>query len=611
MAKAKKRKKTSKRGKSVTSRSSGVRVGGLPFRAVVLKGRDFPADLESIGYKPGTIPVVYLPDQPDQGEYSLSLSGSRFAQTRPSGASVRESGLPMMEVLRARALRALAKKMRAVELEDRDAVREADAELEDLFRQIAELAAIEAQIIALLAGKSKKEIERLMKEAAKRKARAAGAGPAQAERAAEEATSKAKKPGFAKDADDLLNEMFAQREVEEKRRKGKRGKGMASNPEVLSAPHKGVRHTLMLTPATSDTPGAMTVVLGPRAYQHATLSVSGAQKEMAKNRSYSKRMHMARKRMRRNPLGADLSQIGAPLLGAGAGFLASRVVNALALWGASKANLDLSKPLSGVLVRLGATGLGIAGTLAFGDKIGLRDQTTRLSVAAGMALNAIDSSVRSGLAGSMADSHPIVQSIALGAHDYVDVSHAGAPYAPMMGEYVAQQLNGLGAYVAQAAAGDGTGEYVAQQLNGMGEYVAQQLNGLGMYSEGVDPADQSTIDGMLNVAEAAAGVGATEVMAATAGLGTEIMAATAGLGADQSDGRGVRTSRGIFNFFTEPVGPKRARLSKVSIEQAPMPVAPVGPAMPGAVPIEEQLYTPEGRGYAGGIFSRHIFGGMS
>jgi hypothetical protein len=115
---------------------------------------------------------------------------------------------------------------------------------------------------------------------------------------------------------------------------------------------------------------------------------------------------------------------------------------------------------------------------------------------------------------------------------------------------------------------------------------------------------------MINGAESVAGLG-TEVMAATAGLGmTEVMAATAGLGDAQGMNRGIVTRRGVYNFFTQPVMPGRGNVPFVSIEDAPMPVVGMGPARPGAVPIEGQVSTPEGRGYAGGIFARNVFGSM-
>ena len=321
---------------------------------------------------------------------------------------------------------------------------------------------------------------------------------------------------------------------------------------------------------------------------------------------------MAKRRMRANPLTDDLMALGRPVLGATAGFAASRAVNALALYGLSKTKMDLSGAGAQIGIRAAATAVGVVGTLTLGDKVGyIRDNRT--SIVTGMILNVLEGAVR-GLAKdklTAADANPYIRNLALGDSGYYDMSHAGAPYSPMMGEYVSQSLNGgMGSYIAQAAAG--MGEYVSQSLNGsgdgLGEYVSQSLNG---YMEGVDPSDQESVDAMINTAESVAGLGATEVMAATAGLdGTEVMAATAGLDGTQGMNRGIVTRRGVYNFFTQPVMAGRANIPAVSIEDAPMPVVPMGGAVPGAVPISDQVSTPEGRGYAGGIFGRHIFGTM-
>jgi hypothetical protein len=274
--------------------------------------------------------------------------------------------------------------------------------------------------------------------------------------------------------------------------------------------------------------------------------------------------------------------------------------------------MDLSGTGAQLGIRAAATAVGVVGTLTLGDKVGLiRDNRT--SIVTGMLLNVVESAVRNLAASRLgADANPYLRNLALGA-SYYDTAHAGAPYSPMMGEYVSQSLNGdMGSYIAQAAAG--MGEYVSQSLNGgdgLGEYVSQSLNGLGEYAEGVDPSDQEGVDGMISNAESVAGLGMTEVMAATAGLGmTQVMAATAGLGATQGMNRGLVTRRGVYNFFTQPVAAGRANIPTVSIEDAPMPVVGMGPARPGAVPIGDQVSTPEGRGYAGGIFGRHIFGTM-
>ena len=398
--------------------------------------------------------------------------------------------------------------------------------------------------------------------------------------------------------------------------------------------------------------GTVSVIIGPQMIPHALLTLRQVQEEVKKNGFDSLEMNMARKRkghkMNNNPLGSDLMELGGPVLGATAGFAASRVVNALALWGLSKANMNVSSNMAQVGVRAAATGLGVAATLMYGDKLGAVVDRNRASIATGMVLNVLEGAVRTFAKGGLeaADANPIFKNVALGDSDdmgYYDLSHNGAPYSPMMGEYVSQSLNGmgeydsmdgmgeyvsqslngdLGSYVAQAAAG--VGEYVSQSLNGsgdgIGEYVSQSLNG---YVEGVDPSEMNGIDGMIDNAEAVAGVGATEVMAATAGFGatevmaatagfgaTEVMAATAGLGNEQGMNRGIVTRQGVYNFFTQPVTPSGGRIQSVSIEDAPMPVVPMGGARPGAVPLSEQVATPEGRGYAAGIFGRHLFGTM-
>ena len=371
---------------------------------------------------------------------------------------------------------------------------------------------------------------------------------------------------------------------------------------------------LLMSEAVPDKNGrlpadAVTVVVSPTVQYAVLAKVKEVQKAVKKNGSDFLESNMA-KRVKHNPIGSDLMELGRPVLGATAGFAASRAVNALALYGLSKTQMDLSGTGAQIGIRAAATAVGVLGTLTFGNKVDMiRDNRT--SIVTGMILNVAEVAVRALTSEKLAtpDANPYLRLLALGS-SYADVSHAGAPYAPMMGEYVSQSLNGgMGSYIAQAAAG--MGEYVSQSLNGgdgLGEYVSQSLNG---YSEGVDPSDQEGVDGMINSAEAVAGLSGTEVMAATAGLGaTEVMAATAGLGNVQGMNRGIVTRRGIYNFFTQPVAPSGGRLPTVSIEDAPMPVVNMGGAVPGAVPISDQVSTPEGRGYAGGIFGRHIFGTM-
>ncbi len=414
------------------------------------------------------------------------------------------------------------------------------------------------------------------------------------------------------------------------------------NPMVMAAPETVYAYSpavgkdgrrkgfeLLMSEAVPDKNGrlpadAVTVVVSPTVQYAVLTKVKEVQKAVKKNGSDFLESNMAKRGMKRNPLGSDLMELGRPVLGATAGFAASRAVNALALYGLSKTQMDLSSAGAQIGIRAAATAVGVLGTMTLGNKVDMiRDNRT--SIVTGMILNVAEVAVRALTSEKLAapDANPYLRNLALGA-SYYDMSHAGAPYSPMMGEYVSQSLNGMGEYVSQslnggmgsyiAQAAAGMGEYVSQSLNGgdgLGEYVSQSLNGLGEYAEGVDPSDQEGVDSMINSAEAVAGLSGTEVMAATAGLGaTEVMAATAGLGNVQGMNRGIVTRRGIYNFFTQPVSASGGRLPTVSIEDAPMPVVGMGPARPGAVPIDDQVATPEGRGYAGGIFGRHIFGTM-
>jgi len=195
--------------------------------------------------------------------------------------------------------------------------------------------------------------------------------------------------------------------------------------------------------------------------------------------------------------------------------------------------------------------------------------------------------------------------------------YLGTYYATAgMGEYVQQPLSGVGAYVQDPS----MGEYVQQPLSGVGEYVQQPLSGMGTfyaaagYQEGIDPADHSSIDGLMDVMEATAG-GPYE---AAAGLGTYY--AAAGFG-DDATAAAAAAAPPIQPVVTGAVTP-----------------APVGPpGMPPALPqppfvstetpadiatdvtgvmhrdtkVQKRNYaTDEGRGFAGGIFGRTLFSGM-
>jgi hypothetical protein len=156
-----------------------------------------------------------------------------------------------------------------------------------------------------------------------------------------------------------------------------------------------------------------------------------------------------------------------------------------------------------------------------------------------------------------------------------DLSHAGAPYQGMLG------------------LGGGATMYAAA---GVGEYVDQPMSGLG-YAEGVDPANMATVDRTMNVMEAAAG----SPMEAAAGMG--VMYAAAGLGDEATMGEGEAD----------------AQLAAMYAKRQPpwvSTVMPVSGALPvtGTLPLDREikgsLVTPEGKGFAGGLFARHLFAGM-
>lgn len=587
--------KTSKRGKASKRKTSrGMRVGALPF-VPRLYGKGLTPELKAMGFSAGRVPVVSLVGT--KGYASLATTGTPASRKKKHKAKVDK-----LVRLETKLGKARADLIKAASSGDADRLAAALLKVDDAQKALITHYSFEAGVAAAIAGASPKAIRARMKAAAKATAAATGASPKQAteaERVAEamQASMRHGPHAAARSGGYTAAELKAEEERIER--------AVHANPDAYF--HHGKKRTLVdFQPVPKGTKGAISVVVGPMAVKYATLTP-----KLKSNGHYSARKHMSKKRsMRKNPLGADLAQLGKPVLGAGAGFVASRLLNAVALWGASKANVEfLGKPAGQALLRLGATGVGIAATLMYGDKVAMI-RNNKAPILTGMALNALESTTRAFLTPMAVEGawNPYAASIALGGGYGYDVSHAGAPYSPMMGEYVAQSLNGMGEYVAQSLNGGGMGTYVAEASAGMGEYVAQSLNG----DLGVDPSDQEGVDDMINSAEAYAGLG-TQVMAATAGLGTQVMAATAGLygfGDNQGMDRGIVTKKGIYNFFTQPVAAGRRQLPMVSIADAPMPVTNMGGARPGAVPIDENVATPEGRGYAGGIFGRHVFGTM-
>lgn len=277
-----------------------------------------------------------------------------------------------------------------------------------------------------------------------------------------------------------------------------------------------------------------------------------------------------RHRMRRNQfLGVQwMSDVVKPVAAGTAGFVAARVLsNAVA-------NIDaISGKLGADNTKLLATGLGIVGTLALeralAPKVPILSQN-RGAIVTGMGLALVDRLLGKVTGGAAAYLGEYFEDPSAGMGEYVDQPLGAYVSDPSMGEYVDQPLSGLGTMYATA---------------GMGTLYAAA--GMG-YAEGADPSDQGAIDRQMNVAEAAAGV-------EQAAAGT--LYAAAGLGAD---------AQPPFVSIERPTDMAR----NVTAE---MPY--VKPVAGNAVAREAWggpggFSTPEGKGYAGGMFARHLFSGM-
>jgi hypothetical protein len=648
-------KKTSKAAQKART-SRGMRVAGLHF-APRLYGKKLTPALAALGIRGDRVPVIMSVGEPKVGRGSLEMFGYPSVVQKAARAHVDKTVRLETQLKKA-----------TKDLVDAAGSGKSQSELKPLTDRVVALskaivnaAAFGALVKGLKEGMSEKELLAALKKAGYAKAKEIGAESKIVAEAVAPVAAATKASGVAsatggyaaggytggsmpdfapgsvsasgipvpaavapkpltaaeKKAVKQANEVYAKHAAQQYGSYG--ATALKKNPDgwILDG---DVRHAMHYEISDRTNPEAVAIVLSPTFMKYAIISPRTKTKTtLTPNGRHSMRKNMSKRSMRKNPLGGQMMLLAKPVLGASAGFVASRLVNAVALMAASKATPGsyLTKPVAQGLIRLGTTGAGVAATFMYGDKIpGLGDLETRNAFLIGMALNAVETSVRA-FFGSEFDSlkagaNPFTRDLALGDGYGYDMSHAGAPYSPMMGEYVSQSLNGFGEYVSQSLNGD-MGSYVAQAAAGMGEYVSQSLNGIGEYSEGVDPSDQEGVDGMIDAAEGYAGLG-TSVMAATAGLGTSVMAATAGLygfGDDaQGEGRGIVTRRGIYNYFTDPQMAGGGQLPSVSIEDAPMPVTNMGTALPGAVPIGENVATPEGRGYAGGIFGRHVFGTM-
>jgi hypothetical protein len=297
---------------------------------------------------------------------------------------------------------------------------------------------------------------------------------------------------------------------------------------------------------------------------------SSRRSSMRRNQKYV--VMNRRRRVRRNTGvaallgGADLMQdVVTPVIGGTVGFVAARLLsNGLANVSQIRGMLD-----SGAVDAAGASNtkiaanlLGIAATLGLSTKVDIV-RKNRGALVTGMGLALTDR---------------LIQRFSMGS------AYAGylGEYYEGIGEYVDQPMSGLGTMYAAA----GVGEYVDQPMSGLGTMYAAA--GMG-YAEGVDPANMAAVDRSMNVMEAAAG---------------SPMEAAAGFGADDA---------------TMGEGEADAQLAAMYAKRQPPWVSTVMPVS-GALPVTAQfpldreikgsLVTPEGKGFAGGVFARHLFAGM-
>jgi hypothetical protein len=274
-----------------------------------------------------------------------------------------------------------------------------------------------------------------------------------------------------------------------------------------------------------------------------------------------------RRRMRRNVtiFGVDpITQVAIPGAYAVGGLMAANAASNLAasmpaitgVLDAGRADPIVTKSLVGAAV-------GLA-TIAFGGKLPPMIRQNLGPLVAGMGCAVAVRLLR----GTQAA--PYLGTWGAGFGEYVDQPLGSYVQDPSMGEYVDQPL----------------GEYVDQPLSGT-EATMYAAAGLG---------DQDSVDGLMDVMEAAAGVGAYE---AAAGMGT--LYAAAGLGAGEGGPATMLPARG-------PGGMQQPAFVSTG---TPIDMArEVSEVMQRDARIPTSLVTPEGRGSAGGIFSRSIFGGM-
>jgi len=370
------------------------------------------------------------------------------------------------------------------------------------------------------------------------------------------------------------------------------------------------------------------------------LKKKSRKKKMAANRRSSRRSSMRKnqkyvvmnrrrhgRRVRRNTGmagmlgGADLMRdVVTPVIGGTVGFVAARLLsNGLANVAPLRNALDsgAADAAGAANTKIAANLLGIAATLGLSTQVDIIRQN-RGALVTGMGLALTDRLIQRFSAGSTYASY-LGEYVDQPMGEYVDqpMSGLGTMYATAgVGEYVDQPMSGLGTMYATAGVGEyvdqpmsglgtmyataGVGEYVDQPMSGLGtmyatagvgEYVDQSMSGLGTmyaaagYAEGVDPADQAGVDGLMDVMEAAAGV----------------QEAAAGMGATMGSGEADAQLAAMYAKHQPP---------SVSIQNPVTPALPVTGELPFEKDITASLVTPEGKGFAGGVFARHLFAGM-
>ena len=280
------------------------------------------------------------------------------------------------------------------------------------------------------------------------------------------------------------------------------------------------------------------------------------------------------RRMRANLFGANIvNDVVIPGAGGVAGFLAARLVSNVAAgqsWLTGALDAGAADPEN---TKLLANAVGIAATLGIAQKVPMV-RKHQGALVTGMGLALADRLIRKFAPG---------QSVLSGFGEYVNQP---------MGEYVNQPMAGLGAYVQDPSA---MGEYVNQPMSGLGStyYAAAGMGTMyaaAGYPEGQDPANQESIDGLMDVMEAAAG-GPFE---AAAGMGTYYAAAGLGAEADATLEKMYAKEQPPF-VSTETPTDLAMTVTRDMVRDKKVPTS---------------LVTPEGRGFAGGLFARHLFAGM-